>query len=42
MLVAWPGTAGEQGGVAGQDEPAGVVQDEEQEQVFVVGLAGLG
>jgi len=44
MLVVWPGTAGEQGGEAGQVVPAGVVQDggAEQEQVFVAGLAGLG
>jgi len=42
MLVVWPGTAGEQGGEAGQVVPAGVVQDGGAEQVFVAGLAGLG
>lgn len=42
MLVVWPGTAGEQGGVAGQGAPAGVVQDVGAGQVFVAGLVGLG
>jgi len=42
MLVVWPGTAGEQGGVAGQGAPAGVVQDGGAERVFVAGLVGLG